>query len=299
MINNKRAYLIQSLLLATVAVCCFYFYVNITDHLIQDNIASGFAFLSKPVGFSIDMHLISFGTGSTYLRAFIVAILNTLLVSLLAIFLSSLLGGVVAHSRLSRNWLLRKLARGYVSLFRNLPLLLLVLFSYFALLEYMPQPDASYKFFGITANVRGITIGTITLIPEFVAMLIALTVHSTSYIAEHIRHALLTIDKGQTEAAIACGFSTWQSFRFIIFPQAARIALRPIITTHVSTLKNSSLGIAIGYPELVSIFEGTVLSTTGQAIEPIFMTMSVYLVISFVATYMMHLVHRKLVIPGK
>lgn len=299
MITNKRVFWIQALLIILIAGICYYFYTNINDHLEQSKISSGFEFLHENAGFEVIMSLIKFSPDSSNLRAFFVGVLNTLLVSALAIVLSSIFGSLLAHSRLSRNWLLKQLAHGYVNLVRNLPILLLVLFFYFLLLQYMPQPEASFRMYGITANVRGITFGSITIIPEFTAMLLALTAYSAAYIAEHIRHGLQSVDKGQIEAAIVCCLSPWQRFRLVVFPQAARVMIPPIITQHLTTLKNSSLGVAIGYPELVSVFEGSVLNHTGQAIEPIFMTMSFYLLVSILTSYLTTIINRKMVIPGK
>lgn len=297
--TNSRSVLIQTLLLVAIAVVFSYFYNHISQHLNRENIASGFEFLWQPAGFDIIMHVIDFTPASTKLRAFFVGVLNTLLVSALAIIFSTLLGNVIAYSRMSRNWLLQRAAASYVGIFSNLPLLLLVLFCYFALLQYMPQIADSYKILGLTINVRGISIGNITLIPEFTALLLALTLYAASHIAEIIRHGVLSVHKGQLEAAYVLGFTPWQRFRLIIFPQSARVILPPIIVQHLNIIKNSSLGVAIGYPELVSVFEGTVLNQTGQAVEAIFMTMSFYLIVSLVTSHYTNKLQHKLAIPNK
>lgn len=284
MIKSKSQFLIQALVVLILALLAYYFYVNARHHLIAGHIASGFGFLNQDAGFDLIQHLISFDPDSSNLRAFVVGILNTLLLTVLAIILATILGVLVAAARLCNNWLIVKLSACFVQFFRNVPLLLQVFFWYFTLLQYLPQIEDSWHFLGVETNIRGIFIGPLVIIPELSAMLIALTLYHASYISENIRTGILAVDRGQVEAAAACGLSPYMSLRLIILPQAAKAIVPPMVSQYLSVLKNSSLGAAIGYPDLVAIFAGTVLNQTGQAIETIFMTMSFYLCINiFVA----------------
>lgn len=295
MINKKIDYFIQAVLVALVAIIFLRLYFNVSKHLAHDNIAAGFGFLHDSAGFNIIQHLISFSPASSNLRAFFVGILNTLWLTVLAIILSTMLGMVIAIMRLSKNWLMKKLGMIYVDFFKNIPLLLQVFFWYFILLRYMPQADESIKILpGIYLNIRGLFINNFTLIPELTAMLLSLTLYAASYVSEIFRNGIISVDHGQVEAGMVCGLSPWLRLRLIILPQAAKVIIPPLVGQYLNILKNSSLGSAIGYPDLVSVFAGTVLNQTGQAIETIFMTMSFYLIVSMLVSYILNVYNHKL-----
>ncbi|MGB5736446.1 MAG: amino acid ABC transporter permease [Thiohalocapsa sp.] len=122
--------------------------------------------------------------------------------------------------------------------------------------------------------------GGITVIPELAALLLALTIYTAAFIAEIVRAGILSVPKGQTEAAAALGLKRRHVLRLVIIPQALRVIIPPLTSQYLNLLKNSSLATAIGYPDLVNVFAGTTLNQTGQAVEVIAMTMAVYLSIS-------------------
>ncbi len=126
------------------------------------------------------------------------------------------------------------------------------------------------------------------LLPEFVALTFGLIVYTAAFIAEIVRSGILSVSKGQTEAAHAIGLNNSQTLRLVIIPQALRVIVPPLTSQILNLTKNSSLAVAIAYPDLVSIFAGTVLNQTGQAIEVIALTMAVYLVISLVTSLAMN-----------
>ena len=125
------------------------------------------------------------------------------------------------------------------------------------------------------------------LIPEFVALAIALSTYTAAFIAEIVRAGILSVHKGQMEAGASLGLSRGSTLRLIVVPQAMRVILPPLTNQYLNLTKNSSLAVAIGYPELFSVFAGTTLSQTGQAIEIIAITMGVYLLISLVTSGIM------------
>ena len=130
--------------------------------------------------------------------------------------------------------------------------------------------------------------GGITLIPEFAALLLALSIYTAAFIAEIVRAGILAIPKGQTEAASALGLKRAQVLRLIIIPQSLRVIIPPLTSQYLNLMKNSSLATAIGYPDLVNVFAGTTLNQTGQAVEVIAMTMAVYLSISLAISLFMN-----------
>lgn len=130
--------------------------------------------------------------------------------------------------------------------------------------------------------------GGMTLIPELIALWFALTIYTASFIAEIVRGGILSVPNGQLEAASALGLPRGRTLRFIILPQALRVIIPPLTSQYLNLTKNSSLATAIGYPDLVSVFAGTTLNQTGQAIEVIFMTMAVYLLLSILTSIFMN-----------
>jgi general L-amino acid transport system permease protein len=125
------------------------------------------------------------------------------------------------------------------------------------------------------------------IIPEFVALLVALSTYTAAFIAEIVRAGILSVHKGQMEAGLSLGLKRGSVLRQIVVPQALRVILPPLTNQYLNLTKNSSLAVAIGYPDLVSVFAGTTLSQTGQAIEIIGITMGVYLLLSLVTSAVM------------
>jgi len=133
-------------------------------------------------------------------------------------------------------------------------------------------------------NIRG----GIEILPEFVALLAGLVTYTASFIAEAVRAGLAAVAKGQTEAAYALGLRRGATLRLIIIPQAMRVIIPPLTNQYLNLTKNSTLAVAIGYPDLVQVFAGTVLNNTGQAVEVIVITMAVYLTISLATSLLMN-----------
>jgi general L-amino acid transport system permease protein len=129
--------------------------------------------------------------------------------------------------------------------------------------------------------------GGARVIPEFVALTLALSMYTASFIAEIVRAGILSVHKGQMEAGLSLGLYRGSVLRLVVVPQAMRVILPPLTNQYLNLTKNSSLAVAIGYPDLVSVFAGTALNQTGQAIEIIAITMGVYLAISLVTSAVM------------
>jgi general L-amino acid transport system permease protein len=368
--NNPklRAALYQLALLAALAWLGWILETNARANLAAQGFASGFDFLNHTAGFGVSQSLIPYQETDSYGRVFLVGLLNTLLVAGLGIVLATVLGFAIGIARLSPNWLLARLAGGYVELIRNLPLLFQILFWYLAVLGSLPLPRASYSLFGLVyLNNRGIIVpapvaregagyvlatlllaiiatvalhrwavrrqeltgrpfpvlwtglglivgaplaalvafdfpigfehpelrgfnfvGGLRLIPEFLALLIALSTYTAAFIAEIVRAGVLAVPRGQTEAALALGLRRGTMLRLIVVPQALRLIVPPLTSQYLNLTKNSSLAVAIGYPDLVALFAGTTLNQTNQAIEIIALTMAVYLLISLITSVLMN-----------
>lgn len=369
-----RAQIFQCLAIAAVLAFLFYIINNALTNLATRGITTGFDFLGNTAGFGILQSLIPYDETYTFGRTFVVGLLNTLLVSVLGILFATLLGFVLGIARLSRNWLVAKIATVYIETFRNIPLLLQIFFWYFSVLRTLPSPRESVELGGLAfLNVRGFYLpkplfeegfgyvlwalliavvlswglsrwarrrqaltgrifpfwrcvaalvillpaivfllagsplswsvpalqgfnfrGGLTVLPELAALLLALTIYTAAFIAEIVRSGILAISKGQTEAASALGLSPTKTLRLVVIPQAMRVIIPPLTSQYLNLTKNSSLATAIGYPDLVSVFMGTTLNQTGQAIEVIAMTMGVYLIVSITTSVLMNIYNRRM-----
>jgi general L-amino acid transport system permease protein len=138
-----------------------------------------------------------------------------------------------------------------------------------------------------------------TIIPELLALIFALSIYTATYIAEAVRAGIESVAPGQKEAAKSLGLKDYVILRKVVLPQALRVIIPPVINQYLNLVKNSSLATAIGYPELVTLFSGTTLNQVGQAIEIILMTMAVYLTISIVISLVLNWVNAKMAIKGR
>ncbi len=141
--------------------------------------------------------------------------------------------------------------------------------------------------------------GGISVIPELFALLLALTIYTAAFIAEIVRSGIKAVSHGQTEAALSVGLTPSQNLRFVVIPQAMRVIIPPMTSQYLNLLKNSSLATAIGYPDLVSVFMGTTLNQTGQAVEIIMMTMAVYLILSLLISAFMNWYNAKMALTER
>jgi general L-amino acid transport system permease protein len=286
----------QAAAIAAAVLVAWFLVSNTMANLEERRIASGFGFLEREAGFEIgESAFLRYSASDTYLRALLVGLANTLAVALIGIVLATVFGTAIGLFRLSKNFLLRMLSAAYVEFLRNVPLLVQLFFWYALITEGMPGPrEALSPLPGVFLSNRGIFfptfsgapelqgfnfVGGAALSPEFAALLIGLTTYTAAFIAEIVRAGILAVDRGQGEAAHALGLSRPQATRLVILPQALRVIVPPMTSQYLNLTKNSSLAVAIGYPDLVSI-ANTTMNQTGQAIEGIAIIMAVYLTIS-------------------
>ena len=265
-------------------------------NLEERRIASGFGFLQREAGFEIgESAFLRYGAADSYLRALFVGLTNTLLVAAIGVVLATILGTFIGLCRLSKNFLLRTLSGTYIEFIRNVPLLVQLFFWYAVITEGLPGArEALSPLPGVFLSNRGIFFpsfssvpelqgfnfaGGFAISPEFAALLVGLATYTAAFIAEIVRAGILAVDRGQGEAAHALGLTRAQATRLVILPQALRVIVPPMASQYLNLTKNSSLAVAIGYPDLVSI-ANTTMNQTGQAIEGIAVIMAVYLTIS-------------------
>ncbi len=367
------AILSQVIFVIVIALIGAFLYANLTSALHRKGLASGFDFLGIEAGFGIGESLIPYSPSDTYGRAFLVGLLNTLYVSFLGIIFATILGVFVGVIRLSSNWLVRNLARAYIEVTRNTPLLVQLFFVYFGLMMQAPPVKQSLSLPGhIYINRRGVFIpapkpgagfsvwtkvlaigalaaiglwiylkiklqrtgrgappflsglglfvavalvgyvalggpvnwqapvlkgfnfvGGTKLSPEFFSLLMGLVVYTAAFIAEVVRAGIQAVPKGQLEAARALGLSEIQVLRLVIFPQALRVIVPPLTSQYLNLAKNSSLAVAIGYPDLYSV-AGTIYNQTGRPLPVIILMMGSYLAMSLTTSLFMNIYNRRI-----
>ena len=364
----------QILVVLVVGVIVAFMVRNFASAMAERGLGFGFTFLGRTAGFDISESPIPYTSTDTYGTAFLVGLLNTLFVSFIGIILATILGVIVGVARLSPNWLVRRIASGYVELIRNTPLLVQLFIIYFAVFLQLPavgntitlpgsiflnqrgvfvpspqfsatfpawliflgagvvaliaarkvaarleeagRPSHRLRLVGLLALVLipaigwaivgGPPIGTeapvqerfnfvggLALSPEFSALLVGLVLYTAAFIGEVVRGGIQAVRRGQLEAARALGLSEGQTLRLVVFPQALRIIVPPLTSQYLNLAKNSSLAIAIGYPDLFKVGQ-TMANQTGQPVPVIIMVMATYLAISLVTSLIMNIYNRRI-----
>jgi len=372
----------QFLTLLFIVLIFGFFTMNAQENMDTRGIEFGFGFLKQEASFDIQFSLIDYDGSRSYGRAYLVGLLNTLLVSFIGIVLCTLLGAVVGVARLSPNYLIRKTASFYIEFFRNIPLLLQIFFWYFAALRALPMPEDAPQILGssfmtikgfytlapiwnnfdifFVALIFSLIIifffnrfakkkqeeegkqypkflislvifilipaatfligvdlswsfpelkqlaktsftfeGGVGIPPELIALTLALTLYTATFIAENVRAGIQGVGKGQKEAAASIGLTPNQVLKLVIMPQALRIIIPPTTNQYLNLTKNSSLAAAIAYPDLVLVFAGTAMMQTGRAIEIVGITMATYLTISLVISVFMNWYNKRIAIQEK
>lgn len=296
--QRVRAWVYQIALIATLVVIVGWLLQNTLTNMRMRGIQSGFDFLLDPAGFDIGESMFTFSSTQTYGSAFLVGLFNTLRVSCIGIVICTLWGTVLGIGRLSGNALARGLCYAYTELFRNIPLLLQLLMWYVVMVELMPDTEAPLHFRDwVLLSKEGLSLPWLmseglTLTPEFLALTWGLTLYTSAFVAEVIRSGIQSVPLGQIEAALSIGLSPWQRLRLVVLPQALRLIVPPLTNQYLNAIKNSSLAVAIGYPDLVSI-SNTTLNQTGRAVECIAMVMAVYLTLSLLTASAMNYFNRR------
>ncbi len=381
--NKIKKILPQILTLLFIVLIFGFFTINAQLNMSNRGIDFGYGFLSQESSFDVQFSLIDYDGSHSYARAYLVGLLNTILVSVLGIIFCTIIGVIMGIARLSPNYLIRNSALWYVEFFRNVPLLLQIFFWYYAALRALPLPENTEPFLGATyLTIKGYYIpgllwnnlniflysilaaiilivlirtyakklqeekgkqlpvfiislsllivfpsltlitglsqaevelpvlkqlsktsfiyeGGISLPPELLALVLALSLYTSTFVAECVRAGIQGISKGQKEAAASVGLTPNQILKLVIMPQALRIIIPPTTNQYLNLTKNSSLAAAIAYPDLVLVFAGTALMQTGRAIEIVSITMLTYLTLSLSISLLMNWYNKKIAIKEK
>jgi general L-amino acid transport system permease protein len=275
---------------------------NLERNLARAGLRLTLGWLNQPAGFDIAETLLPYRASDSYGRALLAGFVNTLRVVVSGLVLATALGVAVGAASFSGNPLLRGVTRVYVELIRNIPLLLQLVFWYFAVFLSLPSADQALQLPGMQLAKSGIylfgadlvngeLVGGLRLSLELAALLTGLVIYSAAFIAEVVRGGIASVPLGQWEAAKSLGLKPLQILRLVVLPQALRVIVPGLNSQYISLAKNSSLAVAIGYPDLYAVAE-TTLNQTGRGIEVFLLLLVVYLMLDLVISVVMNAIDR-------
>lgn len=302
--GSALAWAAQIALVLAVLGLCWLLAHQAAQTLAARGIRSGFDFLNQAAGFELSEGWLPFHAGQPFWRAFLAGLVNTLRAAAPAAVIAVALGTVLGIGRLAQHRLLRGICTAYIELLRNVPLLVQLLMLYFALTQLLPDSTDPLRLLpGVWLSKAGLSVpwpsagaatvgfwelpergtfgitGGAALSPEYLAITLALAFYSAAFVAEIVRAGIASVSRGQVLAAQALGLSPAQELRIVVLPQALRVIVPALTNQLLSLVKNSSLAVAVGYPELVSV-ANTTINSTGRAFECIAVIMAVYLLLS-------------------
>jgi general L-amino acid transport system permease protein len=292
--RDKRFWDIASQVIAVIiaVVVVMILWTNLNRNLRQLGIQFGFDFLRQQASFDIGETLIPYKASDSYIQALWVGLINSLRVAVVGIILTTILGITAGIARLSDNWLVRNISMVYVEIFRNTPLLLQLLFWYFAVFLSFPKVENQISLGGlISLSQNGIAFLGLKFSPELSTLLMGLTFYTGAFIAEIVRGGITSVSKGQWEAARSLGLEPGLVMRLVIFPQALRVIIPPLTSQYLNLTKNSSLAIAVGYPDIYFV-ASTTFNQTGRAVEVMILIMLTYLTLSLTISLAMNFLNK-------
>ncbi|NBQ18274.1 MAG: ABC transporter permease subunit [Synechococcaceae bacterium WBB_32_011] len=300
--NRKLGWLIQLVAGLFILFAIALLLGNLERNLARAGLQLTLGWLNQPAGFDIAETLLPYRASDSYGSALLAGFINTLRVVVSGLVLATALGVAVGAASFSGNPLLRGVTRVYVELIRNIPLLLQLVFWYFAVFLSLPSADQALHLPGMQLAKSGIylfgadlvngeLVGGVRLSLELAALLTGLVIYSAAFIAEVVRGGIASVPLGQWEAAKSLGLKPLQILRLVVLPQALRVIVPGLNSQYISLAKNSSLAVAIGYPDLYAVAE-TTLNQTGRGIEVFLLLLVVYLMLDLVISVVMNAIDR-------
>ncbi|MEB3184518.1 MAG: ABC transporter permease subunit [Cyanobacteriota bacterium] len=300
-------WLVQAVVGLVVLLLIAFLLGNLVRNLTAAGLLLSWRWLGQPAGFDIGESVLPFRAELPYWRGLLAGLANTLRAVISGLIGATLLGSLAGMANFSSNGLLRRLVRLYVEVVRNIPLLLQLVFWYFVVFLSLPNGTAALQLPGIVLAksglylagvqnglqwggpelVNGVWQAPLRLSVEFAALLTGLVVYSGAYIAEVVRGGIVSVPRGQWEAASSLGLGWLASLRHVVLPQALRVIVPGLNSQYISLAKNSSLAVAVGYADLYAVAE-TTLNQTGRAVEVVILLLATYLVLDLLISAAMN-----------
>ena len=264
---------------------------NLTINLIRTGLGFNFSWLFKPASFALAEHPLPYTSSDSYAWALFIGWLNSLKVIVSSLLLATLLGILVGFARTGKNSLLGLISAGYITIIRQTPLLLQLMFWYFVgFLGLKDNVLIQIKDIFIISN-QGIQLSGFNLSSEFSALLLGLSIFASAYIAEVIRGGILSVPRGQWEAYRSLGLSERKGLISIIIPQALPAIIPGLTSQYLNLAKNSTLAIAVGYSDIYAIND-TIINQTGRAIECFLILLTSFLLLNLLISNSMEIINR-------
>lgn len=291
---RARGLLIQAVVIAVAVGCTTLLVATTLGNLERRGIPVGWDFLAEPSQVVISESLLPHDRDSPMWHAIVVGIGNTLFVSALVIAMSTVLGLAAGLARLSGNPLAAGAATAWVEVARNFPPIVILIFLYSLWWKVLPPLDEAWSMGNaLSLSMRGLHSRWFELSPELSTVVIGLTIYTTGFIAEIVRAGVLAVGKGQWEAGQALGLPRNKILRFIVVPQALRVIVPPLNSQYINVVKNSTLVIAVGYPDFLAVMN-TIISKTSHSIEGVAIILGVYLSINLALSALANWYNRRI-----
>ncbi len=264
---------------------------NLTINLIRTGLGFNFSWLIKPASFALAEHPLPYTSSDSYAWALFIGWLNSLKVIVYSLILATFLGTLIGFARTGTNSLLGLISAGYITIIRQTPLLLQLMFWYFVgFLGLKDNMFIQIKNIFYISN-KGIELSGLTFSSEFLALLFGLSIFTSAYIAEVIRGGILSVSRGQWEAFRSLGISERKGVIRIILPQALPAIIPGLTSQYLNLAKNSTLAIAVGYSDIYAIND-TIINQTGRAIECFIILLISFLLLNLLITNAMEIINR-------
>ena len=287
-----------------LGICIFFLSIvgilinNLTINLIRTGLGFNFSWLLKPASFALAENPLPYTSSDSYAWALFIGWLNSLKVIISSLFLSTCLGTLIGFARTGKNSLLGLISASYITIIRQTPLLLQLMFWYFV--GFLGLKDN--VFIGIKnifkISNQGIEFSGLTLSSEFSALLFGLSIFTSAYIAEVIRGGILSVPRGQWEAFRSLGLSERKGLLSIIVPQALPAIIPGLTSQYLNLAKNSTLAIAVGFSDIYAIND-TIINQTGRAIECFLILLTSFLLLNLLISNGMEIINRIIITSSK
>ena len=263
---------------------------NLIINLIRTDLGFNFSWLLKPSSFALAEHALPYSPSDSYAWALLIGWLNSLKVIFISLFLSTILGIIIGLSRTGKNTILNIISSFYITIIRQTPLLLQLMFWYFV--GFLGLKNNFLYFSNLfKINNQGIEFFGLSLTSEFSALIIGLSVFTSAFIGEVIRGGIISVPKGQWESFRSLGISESNGLIRVIIPQALPAIIPGLTNQFLNLAKNSTLAIAIGYSDIYAIND-TIINQTGRAIECFIILLFTFLILNLLITNIMETINK-------
>jgi len=263
---------------------------NLIINLIRTDLGFNFSWLLKPSSFALAEHALPYSPSDSYAWALLIGWLNSLKVIFISLFLSTILGIIIGLSRTGKNTILNLISSFYITIIRQTPLLLQLMFWYFV--GFLGLKNNFLYFSNLfKINNQGIEFFGLSFTSEFSALIIGLSVFTSAFIGEVIRGGIISVPKGQWESFRSLGISESNGLIRVIIPQALPAIIPGLTNQFLNLAKNSTLAIAVGYSDIYAIND-TIINQTGRAIECFIILLFTFLILNLLITNLMETINK-------